>query len=191
MMINLWVKLPQLLWQLMLNTIQMLPDWHLRSLRPQSLNTYHSAPIFWMWQPMILMGYVFIIAEWRIFTNLEYLSSPPVFNGVHVAHSFVFCGFFYDHYLSFVLFLLAIVLSVIYNSKIYFSLCSPVKKLPKNNILTKYWYLSSCLLHIYIWEPSWPWSYGSYLQLPMPSVPITTDVVSSNLNQGEVYNIMW
>ena len=27
------------------------------------------------------------------------------------------------------------------------------------------------------------------LQLPMQSVPITTDVVSSNLDQGEVYNI--
>jgi hypothetical protein len=30
-----------------------------------------------------------------------------------------------------------------------------------------------------------------YLQLLMQSVPITTDVVSSNLDQGEVYNIMW
>ena len=29
------------------------------------------------------------------------------------------------------------------------------------------------------------------LQLPFPSVSITTDVVSSNLDQGEVYNIMW
>ena len=28
------------------------------------------------------------------------------------------------------------------------------------------------------------------LQLLMQSVPITTDVVSSNLDQGEVYNIM-
>ena len=28
------------------------------------------------------------------------------------------------------------------------------------------------------------------LQLPMQSMCITTDVVSSNLNQGEVYNIM-
>jgi hypothetical protein len=28
------------------------------------------------------------------------------------------------------------------------------------------------------------------LQLPMQSVPITTDVVSSNLDQGEVYTIM-
>jgi hypothetical protein len=28
------------------------------------------------------------------------------------------------------------------------------------------------------------------LQLPMQSVPITTDVVSSNLDQGEVYNIV-
>jgi hypothetical protein len=28
------------------------------------------------------------------------------------------------------------------------------------------------------------------LQLPMQSVPITTDVVSSNLEQGEVFNIM-
>ena len=27
------------------------------------------------------------------------------------------------------------------------------------------------------------------LQLPMQSVPITTDVVSSNLHQGKVYNI--
>ena len=29
------------------------------------------------------------------------------------------------------------------------------------------------------------------LQLPVQSVPITTDVVNSNLDQGEVYNIMW
>ena len=29
------------------------------------------------------------------------------------------------------------------------------------------------------------------LQLPMQSVPIITDVESSNLGQGEVYNIMW
>jgi len=29
------------------------------------------------------------------------------------------------------------------------------------------------------------------LQLPMQSVPITTDVVSSNLDQGEVCNSMW
>jgi hypothetical protein len=29
------------------------------------------------------------------------------------------------------------------------------------------------------------------LQLPMKSVPIITDGVSSNLDQGEVYNIMW
>ena len=29
------------------------------------------------------------------------------------------------------------------------------------------------------------------LQLPMKAVPFTTDVVSSNLDRGEVYNIMW
>jgi hypothetical protein len=29
------------------------------------------------------------------------------------------------------------------------------------------------------------------LQLSMQSVPITTDVVSSNPVQGEIYNIMW
>ena len=28
------------------------------------------------------------------------------------------------------------------------------------------------------------------IELPMQSMPITTDVVSSNLDQGEVYNIM-
>jgi hypothetical protein len=29
------------------------------------------------------------------------------------------------------------------------------------------------------------------LQQPMQSVPITTDVLSSNLDPGKVYNIMW
>jgi len=29
------------------------------------------------------------------------------------------------------------------------------------------------------------------LQLPMQSVPITSEVVSMNLDQGGVYNIMW
>jgi len=29
------------------------------------------------------------------------------------------------------------------------------------------------------------------LQLPMQSVPITTDVANSNLDQGGVYNITW
>jgi hypothetical protein len=29
------------------------------------------------------------------------------------------------------------------------------------------------------------------LQLPMQSVAVTTDVVSSNINQGDVYSIMW
>jgi hypothetical protein len=29
------------------------------------------------------------------------------------------------------------------------------------------------------------------LQLPMQAVPMTTDVVSSNPAQGEVYNIIW
>ena len=31
---------------------------------------------------------------------------------------------------------------------------------------------------------------GAVVQLPMQSVPITTDDVSSKLDQGEVYNIM-
>jgi hypothetical protein len=31
---------------------------------------------------------------------------------------------------------------------------------------------------------------GFITELPMESVPITADVVSSNLDQGEVYNIM-
>jgi hypothetical protein len=32
---------------------------------------------------------------------------------------------------------------------------------------------------------------GRRLQLPMQSVPITTNVGNSNLDQGNVYNIMW
>jgi hypothetical protein len=39
---------------------------------------------------------------------------------------------------------------------------------------------------------SWLWSHGWWIyNYHMQSVPITTDVVSSNLNQGKVYNIMW
>ena len=34
-------------------------------------------------------------------------------------------------------------------------------------------------------------TYQLDLQLPIQSVPIATDVVRSNLDQGEVYNIMW
>jgi hypothetical protein len=29
------------------------------------------------------------------------------------------------------------------------------------------------------------------LQLPMQTMPFSTDVVNSNLDQGEVYNIPW
>jgi hypothetical protein len=38
---------------------------------------------------------------------------------------------------------------------------------------------------------TWRWNLGLDIQLPMQSVPITTDVVSLNLDQDEVYNIMW
>jgi hypothetical protein len=37
---------------------------------------------------------------------------------------------------------------------------------------------------------SWPWSYCSWIyNYNLQSVPITFDVVSSNLDQSEVYNI--
>jgi hypothetical protein len=39
--------------------------------------------------------------------------------------------------------------------------------------------------------PLWPWLYGSWIYNYLCNQPITTDVVSSNLDQGEVYNIMW
>ena len=40
-------------------------------------------------------------------------------------------------------------------------------------------------------RPSWLIVWQLDLQLPRQSVAITTDVVSSNLVQGKVYNIMW
>jgi len=39
--------------------------------------------------------------------------------------------------------------------------------------------------------PSFSHVHVTNLQLSMQSVSITTDIVSSNLDQGEVYNIMW
>jgi len=41
------------------------------------------------------------------------------------------------------------------------------------------------------WSTNKPFTRQLDLWLPMQSVPMTTDVVSSNLDQGEVYNIMW
>ena len=38
--------------------------------------------------------------------------------------------------------------------------------------------------------PSWRYRMVVGFKLPMQSVTITTDVASSNLDQGEVYNIM-
>jgi hypothetical protein len=40
-------------------------------------------------------------------------------------------------------------------------------------------------------RPSWPCMLVGFTTTYAQSVPITTDVVSSNLDQGEVYNIMW
>ena len=49
--------------------------------------------------------------EQELLTLLEHLSSTPVFSGIPVARSLVLCVCFVDRCLSFVLFLLAIVLS--------------------------------------------------------------------------------
>jgi len=46
------------------------------------------------------------------------------------------------------------------------------------------------LLHIYLWVVVDVIVWELDLQLAMQSVPITTDVASSNFDQGEVYNIM-
>jgi hypothetical protein len=51
--------------------------------------------------------------EQELLTLPEYLSSPPVFSGVRVTRSLVLYVCFVDRCLSFVLFLLAIVLSVL------------------------------------------------------------------------------
>ena len=48
---------------------------------------------------------------------------------------------------------------------------------------TDFIYILEAVVAVIVWQLD--------LQLPMQSVPITTDVVSSNLDQGEVYNTMW
>jgi hypothetical protein len=45
-------------------------------------------------------------------------------------------------------------------------------------------------MHVFTWAVVAVIVWWLDLQLHMQSVPITTDVVSSNLDQGEVYNIM-
>ena len=51
--------------------------------------------------------------EQELHTLPEHLSSPPVFSGVRVTRSLVLCVCFVDRWLSFCIFLLAIVLSVL------------------------------------------------------------------------------
>ena len=53
------------------------------------------------------------LAEQELLTLPEYLSSSPVFSGVRVTRSLVLYVFFVDRCLSFVIFLLAIVLSIL------------------------------------------------------------------------------
>ena len=52
---------------------------------------------------------VHLLVEQELLTLPDHLSSPPVFNGVHVTRSLVLCVCFVDRCLSF----LAIVLSVL------------------------------------------------------------------------------
>ena len=53
------------------------------------------------------------LVEHELLTRPEHLSSPPVFSGVCVTRSLVLCIMFVDVVCLFVLFLLAIVLSVL------------------------------------------------------------------------------
>ena len=54
-----------------------------------------------------------LLVDQELLTLLEHMSSPPVLSGVRVTRSLVLCVCFVDHCLSFVLFILAIVLPVL------------------------------------------------------------------------------
>jgi hypothetical protein len=56
----------------------------------------------------------------------------------------------------------------------------PFKKICK--LVTQFYHMEGAIVAMIVWYLD--------LQLPMQSVPITTDVVSLNLDQGNVYNIM-
>ena len=81
---------------------------------PLIVNTFRSFP-----HSRLITGFVTIltrrvpIVQQELLTLPEHLSSPLVFSGVHVTRSLVWCVCFVDRCLSFVLFLLAIVLSVL------------------------------------------------------------------------------
>jgi hypothetical protein len=57
--------------------------------------------------------YMVSLMEQELYTLPEHMSSPPVFSGVRVTRSLVLWECFADHCCPFVLFLLAIVLSVL------------------------------------------------------------------------------
>ena len=51
-----------------------------------------------------------------------------------------------------------------------------------NSFTVKIYFFLEAVVAVIVWQLD--------LQLPMQSVPITTDVVNSNLDQGKVYNNM-
>jgi hypothetical protein len=55
-------------------------------------------------------------------------------------------------------------------------------ELDHSNYWARSWQLLKVVVAVVVWQLD--------LQLHMQSVAITTDVVSSNLDQGDVYNIM-
>ena len=151
--------------------------------------------------------------EQELLTRPEHLSSTPVFSWVRVARSLDFCLMFCRSLFAICIMSIFFVLSNIlqytvyesplvsaypFNHALYFMdfVTRSSYKIPENRRIFKSKKIDRDITNEIIILPS---SLGAVvavivwylnLQLPMQSVPITTDVVSSNLDQGEVYNIM-
>jgi hypothetical protein len=81
---------------------------------PLVVSTSRSFPHSWLITGFVtgLTRRVPLMEQERL-TLLEHLSWPPVFSGIRVTRSLVLCVFFVDRCLSFCIFLLAIVFSVL------------------------------------------------------------------------------
>jgi hypothetical protein len=130
----------------------------------------------------------------RTSTLPGHLSSPRVFSGVRVTRSLVLCVCFVDRCLSFCTFSFGH--CVVCPSSIY-GFWLPLSYF-QTLVIT--WSLSFMENGNLPWYPSmnYPRAWlalcticNTLTSKPMQSVPITTDVMGSNFDQGEVYSVMW
>ena len=144
---------------------------------PLDINTSRTFPHSWLIGLMTRLTWRVSLVEQELLTLLEHLRSPPVFSWVRVTRSLVLYVCFVDRCLFLCTF-----------SFVHCVVCSSIY-----GFWLHLWYLQTRLALVN--RNCLPSGTSEFNRMvvgfttPVRSVPITTNVVSSNLVYGEVYSI--